>query len=247
MDHDHIEHRVARVWPILIVLAQAAVCATPAECPLHAPPFWHDDEAVPLVGTLEDLHADFPMAAQQRHSGLQHTGVRPIRPYPAPPGKPVTQEAQQLLGPVTVLHARRGHHDGDEPPQRVHEDMALAPVAPLGAIAAVLPAAVGGVDGRRVEKGRAGWAVAACQAPEVPAPRRIDPLPGAVTTPLPAIVRDNAPGRQLLGDKPPRPAGADDRQDGVDNVSLGRLLGSATRLGGRNQGYEHRNRSGSPK
>jgi hypothetical protein len=94
--------------------------------------------------------------------------------------------------------------------KQIIEDMALAPVDLFGTIKPVVPTAIGGFEGLRVDNRSAGLAVAAFEDAEVAAQHIIDAFPGAVKTPLPEIVRDDAPGWQIIGDKPPRTAGAQD-------------------------------------
>jgi hypothetical protein len=117
--------------------------------------------------------------------------------------------------------------------------MALAPFDLLGAVEPVVSTTIGRFDGLRVDHRRAGLGVAAFQVAEVTAQGSVDPLPGTIVSPAPKVVIDDAPGRQSVGDTPPRTAGAQDIQARIDNLPLGILLGSATGFGGRNQWCEH--------
>jgi hypothetical protein len=74
--NDIINHCFASVRPILIVLAQTPVLPKPAECLLHDLSFWQADEAFDMIGTLDDLQTDLPIAAQQRHSGVSLRSVK---------------------------------------------------------------------------------------------------------------------------------------------------------------------------
>ena len=56
-------------------------------------------------------------------------------------------------------------------------------------------------------------------------------LPGAITTPSPEVVEDNAPGRQVMGQHPPGASSAQHVADGVDDLPPGVGDGSAARSG----------------
>ena len=187
MNHRNVKHCFTGVGTVLIVFAQPSVLPKPAERPFHNPPFGQDDEAFGLIGALDDFQTHLPVAAQQRYPGLQAAGVRAIGPDTAQAGKLMPQDAQQLLGSITILHVGGGHHHSNAQSQGVHEDMALAPVDLLGAIEPVGTTPISCFDGLRVDNARTGLAVASFEHAEVAAQDIIDPFPGAVTTPAPEV------------------------------------------------------------
>jgi hypothetical protein len=172
MHHDHRDHGCARVRPILIILAQTPGPPPPAARPLHAPSFGQDDEALDLLGTLDDLQAHLPIAAQQRYPGLQHTGVRAIGPDTAQARTPLSQDVPHACGAVTIWDARGSHPHGAEHPQRVDQRVTLAPFALLGAITPVGSTTIGRVDGLGANKRRTGLLGASCGDAEVLATQR---------------------------------------------------------------------------
>jgi hypothetical protein len=117
------------------------------------------------------------------------------------------QDTQKELGSVTILHTRGSHHDSDEQPQGVHQDMALAPFDLFSTIKAYGPSAISRFDALRVDNRGAGLAVAAFQDAEVTAQGIVDPFPGTLFSPAPKVVIDDTPRRPVVGDKPPRTAG----------------------------------------
>ena len=238
MNHRNVKHCFPGVGMVLIVLTQPAILPTPAERPCHDPSFGQDNAALHLVGTLDHRQAHRPIAAQQWPPRLQPPRLRAIGPEPAQAGQPMAPEAQPLLGSITLWHVGGGPHHSKEPSQGVHEAMALAPGALLGAVAPVSPTARGRGDGRRVDPPCAGLAVASCAHTEIATHDRVEPLPGAIVPPAPQGGRDQAPRRQSVGDKPPRPAGASDRQERVDALPFGRDFRPGARLGGRDQWFE---------
>src|SRR5687768_10473806 len=58
MDHRHVDHRLTARREVLVVFAQPAVFAKPAEGALNDPPFWQEHEACRLIGAFDDLQAN---------------------------------------------------------------------------------------------------------------------------------------------------------------------------------------------
>ena len=80
---------------------------------------------------------------------------------------------------------------------------------------------------------------AAFQHTESAAQGVVEPFPGAVSSPTPKGVRDDAPRRHIMGDKAPGIAGAQDREDRIDDLPFGIGCRPATWCGGREQGCEN--------
>jgi hypothetical protein len=57
------------------------------------------------------------------------------------------------------------------------------------------------------------------------------PLPGAVFAPLPKVVIDDPPGRQVMGQQAPGAASAQQIENAVEHLPLGVFLRAAARLG----------------
>jgi hypothetical protein len=63
----------------------------------------------------------------------------------------------------------------------------------------------------------------------------MDQLPGPIIPPLPTVMVDDWPWRQIMGEHPPGTATAHQGADAIENLALGVFLGSPPRLG---LGYE---------
>ncbi len=239
MDHRHINHRFTGGSEVLVILAQPTILVKPAERALDDPPFRQDHEAFDVLGALDNLQADLAIGAEQGYPRFQDASIGTIGPDTAQPREPMPQDAQEELRSVAILHARSSHHHRDEQPQRVHQDVALAAFDLFGAVKARVPSSIGRFDGLRVDNRGAGLAGVAFEDPEVPAQGIVEPLPGAISSPAPKVVIDEAPRRQIIGDKPPGTAGPQDIQDRVDDLPFGIHFRSATWLGSRDQGCEN--------
>jgi hypothetical protein len=59
----------------------------------------------------------------------------------------------------------------------------------------------------------------------------VNPLPGAVLLPRPEVVKHDAVGRKVLGQRPPGAAFPDQIEDGVDDFPAGVLRWAPSRFG----------------
>src|SRR5262249_35280928 len=66
-----------------------------------------------------------------------------------------------------------------------------------------------------------------------------DRLPGAVALPAPEVGVDGLPGRQVVRQQAPGPAGAQEVADAVDDLADVDAAGATTRLGGGDHRRQH--------
>ena len=115
----------------LVVADQAAVTHQSSEGSLDDPAARHHDEPAGVVAAFD--HGD----RQPQHPGRpahQAPGVAAVGPDQGDRGEPLAQHRQQRAGPVTVLHAGRGDHHGQQQAQGVDREVPLPPVDLLAAI-----------------------------------------------------------------------------------------------------------------
>ncbi len=121
----------------------------PGEGPFHHPAARQDGEALGLVGTLDDFHGPL---AELRQSPLQLVArISAIGEDMPEPGPAVADRFQEAGRPITVLNVRAMHHQADHQPQRVDNDVALAPRDLLAGVIARNPAAFRGFHALTVD------------------------------------------------------------------------------------------------
>ena len=91
----------------------------------------------------------------------------------------------------------------------------------------------------RVNNGGTRLPRVAFQHAEVAARGVVAPFPGAISSPAPKVVIDDAPRRQIIGDKAPGTTGAQDIEDRTDDLPFGIGCRPTTWFGGRDQGCEN--------
>ena len=89
-----------------------------------------------------------------------------------------------------------------------------------------------------VNDGSAGTGLATLSLSQCGVQGVVPPLPGSVPAPSAEVVEDDAPGREVVGQHPPRTPGAQYVADGVDDLLTGILDRSPTRLGWRQQRFQ---------
>src|SRR6516164_2297148 len=152
MNHSYVDPGLARLLAPLVILAEAAVAAQPGERPLHDPPPLQDLEFLLPLATdhhLEDPTADLPGPLGDP------AVVDPIRQDLLQPWESADHLAQDQLGAVPVLDARRVDRRGDDHPQGVDHQVPLPPIDLLECILAARPAALGGLDALAVDDAHA--------------------------------------------------------------------------------------------
>lgn len=139
MNHRDAGHGLARRGQIFVILGEAAIAAQPRQGPLHNPPLRQELEALGALEPLHNLEPYFPPGPQRRRPGDEVASIRLIRPDEVPAGELVPEDVQQVSGPIAVLHTSSRDHDGQEQPERIDEDRALAAVDGLVRIVPVDP------------------------------------------------------------------------------------------------------------
>ena len=103
--------------------------------------------------------------------------------------------------------------------------MPLPAVDVLGVVAAPLLAAGGGVDRLAVDARGGAGVVGLLRRADLRAEQVVDRVQGAVVPPLVEVPPDGALGREVLGEVAPLAAGAEDVEDGIDDVPQVGLAG----------------------
>src|SRR5450830_1385351 len=96
--------------------------------------------------------------------------------------------------------------------------MALAPIHVLARIIATRSTLFRRLDRLAVDDARRGFRVSALPNPLLPAQFLAYPLPRAAVPPVAEVVLNRRPGRQIMGQQPPRATRAQQVQDGIHNL-----------------------------
>jgi hypothetical protein len=126
MDHGDPNHRFTRPGEVLVIFTQTAVAVEPPQGPLDNPPFRTHGKPLGALGPFDNLQAYGVMQPQRPDPCDQLARIRLIGPDHPQTRELVPENCQQGLGPVTILHTRRGDDDGQDQPERVDEEMPLA-------------------------------------------------------------------------------------------------------------------------
>ena len=132
-DHGEPDEGCGDAGVALVVAAEAAVAADPAERALDDPALGQHDEAAD-ISALDDLQVPRARPRDQRPhlgAGIAAVGDNALDEREAPP-----RLSQQCLGAVAVLDVGGVHVDVQEEALRVDEDVALAPDDLLAGIVA---------------------------------------------------------------------------------------------------------------
>src|SRR3954463_10729945 len=101
----------------------------------------------------------------------------------------------------------------------VDQNVAFATRDLLAAVVAARTAGLGGADGLAVDDGCRGLSLAADDEPVLLTQRRVDPLPGAVPTPLGIVVEHCCPGRKVVRQGAPLTSSAEQVEHGLDDAA----------------------------
>jgi hypothetical protein len=126
MDHDHPDHRFARLGEGLVIFTQAAVAIEPPQGALDNPPLRAHRKALGALGPLDNLQPYGVMPPPRLDPRDQLAGIGLIGPDHPPTRARVPEEGQHGFRPVTIWHTRRGDDDGQEHPERGDPEMPLA-------------------------------------------------------------------------------------------------------------------------
>jgi hypothetical protein len=235
MHHRNVKHGFAGVSTIRLVLAQPSIHSKAAARPFHPPSFGQDDEAWDRLGTFAQLQAPLPLAAPHPTPVARAPAEAPAAPRQRRRVNPCRRRGHHCLAPARSCPLAAVPTTAMSLPSVAPRIGCLRPLtfwalshpwSPPRAVVltdcAALSAALGAGGGLR--------------APGEVAPQHlVEPLPGTVFKPAPKVGIDQAPRRHIVGDKPPRTAGAQALQDRIDHFPLGLLLWSPAGLGSRNQ------------
>ncbi len=114
------------------VFGEPSILAQPGERSLNNPSLGKDDKLVRLRA-FDDFDDPAVPANRPIHKLAGITAIGPNH-FKAPPSR--TQLPDQQLAAVTVLDVGRVNHQREDQPERVNDDMALAP---LGFLARIVP------------------------------------------------------------------------------------------------------------
>jgi hypothetical protein len=126
MDHRHLNERFTGFRQQFIIFTQAPVAIEPSEGALHNPAFGDDHKAFDSVRAFGNLQADRPLRPQGLDPINQWPSISPISPNVPQPRKFVPDTLQELLRAVAVLDTGSRHHDCQDEPEGIDEDVPLA-------------------------------------------------------------------------------------------------------------------------
>src|SRR5215213_3839751 len=188
----------------------------PSQGPLHQPALGQDGKAAGAGLALDDLE---PQTLLCCSAGRGLALVAAIGEDQAEPGEAPAQPAADQRQPIAILDVGGVDDDHQQQAQGVDQNVALAAVDLLAGVIASGPAGFGGPHALAVDdaSGRRGL-------PAGPLARRHDQLgvqylPGSILPPAPEIAEHRALGRQLLGQEVPGAAGAQQIEDGVQDLA----------------------------
>ena len=215
-DRGEVDHGCGRGEGCLEILGQPSVAAEPSEGPLDQPALGQDGKAAGAGLALDDLE---PQTLLCCGTGSGLPLVAAIGEDQAEPGEAPAQPAADQRQPIAILDVGGVDDDHQQQAQGVDQNVALAAVDLLAGVIASGPAGFGGPHALAVDdaSGRRGL-------PAGLLARRHDQLgvqylPGSILPPAPEIAEHRALGRQLLGQEVPGAAGAQQIEDGVQDLA----------------------------
>ena len=120
----------------------------------------------------------------------------------------------------------------------VHQDVTLAALDLLAAVESLDPTDLGGLDRLAVQAGRRGLGVVLGRLADRPMQGVVDPLDGAVGSPLAEVAVDGPRRGEIVGQEIPGASGAEVIEDGVEDLSHVGSAGPSAAGRGREQGPE---------
>gem|GEM_PF-1528271 len=229
MNHRHIHHRLAHTGIPFVVLAQTAIQHEPTERPLHDPTLGQRHE------TRRRLHATYNLqgpAVNDPHAlGRSLASITAVRPNLPQPREARLGLVQDRFPTILVLDVDRVHHAGDEHTQHIDQQMPLTAADFLAGVVAALRSALGGFDRLAVEEGRAWRGLLASLATDLGMEGMMNAQPQSVDSPAVEVGGDGAPRRKVVGQLPPRAAGAFQIEDGVEDRAVIQAASSAAFVG----------------
>ena len=235
MNRRQPHYRLTRLGRMLVVLAQAPIPPQPGERPFHHPTHLQGLKARHAFRPAHHHQAVRPPV--QTQPGVQSIVVILVirEHHPQPRQIPAGRLGEHRRGGAAVVHIGGRHHHGDQQPQRVHQDMALAAVDLLAAVLADLLSALGRLDRLAVDGGGAGRWLPTGPDADLLTQRIENPLPGAVGVEPLEVVVDGLPGGEVVGQGPPGAALAGAVEQGVDDPTHIGSPGATARPGRRDE------------
>lgn len=136
VDHNEIDHRFARGRERFVVLAHSTIPTDPREGALHDPAFRQHREADDRIAAFNNRQHP---AAERLGPFDQLARVAAVGPDCFQSRVHTAKFLEHELRPVAVLHIRRVHHDGQNQPQHIDNDVPLTAVDLLARIVATRP------------------------------------------------------------------------------------------------------------
>lgn len=169
---------------------QPAMFHKPAEGPFDDPAFAQHLEATLVLQARHDLQPQSARLALRRHPPRQFiSAVALVGPQTSQPPEESQRGGQQAAGSLSFGHVGLSDTDGQQQPQRAHQDMAFDAFGFLGRVVTSSARLVGRTDGLRVEDGSGGLAAFAGLVSDHSPNHVMDGLPVALLTPKPEVIR----------------------------------------------------------
>lgn len=223
MNGGDADHGLTHLRRVLVILAQTPVAPLPRIGPLHDPTHGQRLELRLARRAAHDLQPVGPPVAGQPVVQLVVVVLSIREDYPQARVVPPAHLCEDALGRPGVVHVGRGHDDGEQKTQGIHEDMALATLHLFAAVGPALLAPQRGLDRLAVDRCRAGRQ----RPPGLDAGQRAkdieDLLPSAVCVPLLEVVVHAIPGREVVRQGTPGaafPGVVEQRVDDLTQVYL---------------------------
>jgi hypothetical protein len=211
-------HRLGGGGQPFVVAAQPAAAHDPAQRAFDHPAAGQDREALLVGGFLDDLDGHPQDLAGV---GDQSAGVAAVGEHRGDRRHGEPQPLEHPGAAVAVLHAGGGDQHHQQQPEGVGHDVTFPPVDPFpGVIAATgTPDGVRALDRLGVHDPGRDHRVATVSVAQLLTQRVVDAVHGAVVAPALEIPVHRLPRRQVVGQLPPRAAGAQHVEDRVDDLA----------------------------
>ena len=214
-NHANPQHGLTMIQADLIVGAQAARFAEPAEGSFHDPAFGQDVETLGVVAPPHNFQMQFAEGPQLFDPMDERAQVAAVGPDDLQAPKAFSQCADQSLGRVAVLDCCAGNHDGQHQSEGVHRQMAFAAFDLFSRVVAAFSGLIGRLDRLAVNNGGGRGHCLALRPTRPVAQGVVDEGPRPILAPLAKVAIDGGPRAEVLGQQPPGAAGTHHMEDGV--------------------------------
>jgi hypothetical protein len=133
------------------------------------------------------------------------------------PGK---EFLQNHFAARTIGHARTMHHYQQEHSQDIDHNMALTPINLIVDLRSSLFSPLGRLDALAINNGGTGLGLSPGLLPDRRDQRRVELLRQPAVAPAPIIPIDGLPGREVVGQQPPRLSTAHKIEDRIDDLAV---------------------------